>query len=159
MKKIISLLLVLTLMLGLAACGGSNNETTLGGNPPAETQNHGGTAEQTQPQNEDKQPSVSGEITEEILRAWPESPASDFSYENSLNFDGIMVTAYNGSDDIVVVPDQINGKNVVEVAQLCFGNDSPVRAVRFPATVTTSRGIFSNNNTVEIIFRGNASEV
>ena len=151
MKKIISLLLVLTLMLGLAACGGSNNEPTPSGNPPAETQDKGGATEQTQPQTEDKQPSVSGEITEEILRAWPETPASDFSYENSLNFDGILITAYNGSDDIVVIPAQIEGKAVVEVAGYTFANDSMVRAVLIPDTVVELREVFPNNELLEVV--------
>lgn len=158
MKKIISLLLVLTLMLGLAACGGSN-ETTPGGDQPAETQNQGGSAQQTQPQTQPQQPAFSGEITEEILRGWPETPASDFSYENSLEFDGIKVTAYHGSEDIVVIPAQIDGKNVVEVVSLCFGNDSTVRAVRFPETVTSCWGVFSNNNCVEIVIAEGLQEI
>ena len=149
MKKIISLLLVLTLMLGLAACGGSNNETTPGGNQPAETQGQPGNAELTQPQS--KEPVTSGEITEAILRSWPETPASEFSYENSLDFDGIKVMAYNGSEDIVVIPAQIDGKAVVEVADRCFANNSTVRAVRFPDTITTTDSVFANNVYLEIV--------
>lgn len=157
MKKIISLLLVLTLMFSLAACGGSNNETTPGGSQPAETQGQPGNAEQTQTQ--PQEPVISGEITEEILRSWPETPASEFSYENSLDFDGIKVTAYNGSEDIVVIPAQIDGKAVVEVADRCFANSSTVRAVRFPDTITTTDSVFANNGYLEIVIAEGLQEI
>lgn len=157
MKKIVCLVLVLMMVLGLAACGGNVDESVPGGNSaPAESQGQG-SAEQTQPQ--EQKPGFSGEITEELLRGWPESPVSDFSYENSLDFDGIKVTAYNGSDDIVVIPAQIDGKNVVEVKGLCFGNDSTVRAVRFPNTITYSYGIFANNKCVELVIAEGLQEI
>ena len=159
MKKIISLLLVLTLMLGLAACGGSNNETTPGGNPPAETQDKGGTAEQTQPKTEDKQPTVSGEITEELLRSWPEAPVSDFTYERSVDYEGIRVMKYLGNDEIVVVPAEIEGQPVVEVAGYCFANDSTVRSVVIPETVIASKEIFINNSCVEIVIAEGLQDV
>lgn len=149
MKKIISLLLVLTLMLGLAACGGSNNETTPGGNQPAETQGQSGNAEQTQPQSQ--QSGFSGEITEEILRSWPETPASDFLYGDSLNYDGIRVDTYLGSDDIVVIPAEIDGKPVVEITSHCFANDSKVRGVVIPDTVTKIEAMFGNNKCIEMV--------
>lgn len=151
MKKIISLLLVLTLMLGLAACGGNNGDNTPGGNQPAETQNQGGTAEQTQPETQPKQPTVSGEITEELLRSWPEAPASDFTYEWSNDYEGIRVVKYLGSEDIVVVPAKIDGEPVVEVAGYCFANDSTVRGVVIPETVVEISELFSNNKCVEMV--------
>lgn len=153
MKKIISLLLVLTLMLGLAACGGGSNETTPGGNQPAETQNQGGSEEQnqTQPQTQPQEPVVSGAITEELLRGWPETPASEFTYSNSLKYDGIVVTGYTGSGDIVVIPGQIDGKTVVEVAGYCFANDSIVRGVVIPETVIESSEVFINNDRLEMV--------
>lgn len=151
MKKIISLLLVLTLMLGLAACGGSNNETTPGGSQPAETQGQPDNAEQTQPQTQSQEPVISGEITEELLRSMPETPVSEFTYEWSNDYEGIRVVKYLGSDEIVVVPAQIEGEPVVEVAGYCFANDSTVRGVVIPETVVASEEIFINNSCVEMV--------
>ena len=149
MKKIISLLLALTMLLTLAACGGNNNETTPGGNQPAETQVTPGTAEQTEPQTQE--PVASGEITEELLRSLPETPASDFTYEWSTKYEGIRVVEYLGSEDVVVIPAVIEGGPVVEVAGYCFANDSTVKGVVIPNTVIEIRELFINNQCVELV--------
>lgn len=151
MKKIISLLLALTMLLTLAACGGNNNETAPGGNQPAETQGIPGTAGQTEPQTQPQEPVVSGEITEELLRSLPENPASDFAYEWSTDYEGIRVLEYLGSEDVVVIPAVIEGSPVVEVAGYCFANDSTVRGVLIPETVISSKDIFVNNSCLEIV--------
>ena len=151
MKKIIFMLLVLTLMMGLAACGGNNNETTPGGNNPDETQNQGGATGQTQLETKPQQSGFSGEITEELLRSWPETPATEFSYEKSLNYEGIRVETYMGSDNIVVIPAEIDGEPVVEVASYCFANDSSIRGVVIPSTVVEIRELFGNNKCVEMV--------
>ena len=151
MKKIISMLLVLTLMVGLAACGGSSNDTTPSGNNPAETQNQGGATGQTQLETKPQESGFSGEITEELLRSWPETPATEFSYEKSLNYEGIRVETYMGSDNIVVIPAEIDGEPVVEVASYCFANDSIVQGVMIPETVKEISELFINNKSVEVV--------
>lgn len=149
MKKLIAILLALIMVLALAACGGEPGETASGGEAgQTEPRDQEQNPEQTQPQAQT--PSV-GDLTVEALKVLPETPASEFTYSTSLNYDGIQIDSYTGTDDIVVIPQQIDGRNVVEVAGYCFANDSQVRAVLIPDTVVEITNTFVNNTVVELV--------
>lgn len=49
-----------------------------------------------------------------------ETPASDFTYKASGK--SISITKYNGNDTVVVIPETINGKNVISIAANAFVN-------------------------------------
>lgn len=67
----------------------------------------------------------SEEITVDDVRNHPETPASDFEYLD--HGDSVSIKAYNGSDPIVVIPEQIGGKNVISIMDGPFSNDSCLR--------------------------------
>lgn len=44
--------------------------------------------------------------------------------ENAKDGDSVSIKAYNGSDPIVVIPEQIDGKDVISIINGSFSNDS-----------------------------------
>ena len=151
MKKFLAILLLTTcLLLALTACGGDKTPATENpgnSNSPVTTD---------EPKQDDtKAPEIDADtpITEELLRSYPETPASDFEYDEWP--DGVTIKKYIGSNSVVVIPREINGKPVTELSLLLFGNESTVRAVRFPDTLEKVLPQFTNNQYVEIvIFEG-----
>lgn len=157
MKKIIAMLLALTMVLALAACGGNPKETGSGDSADTTPGVHqSGSEVQTEPR--EQKPS-DGKLTAEMLETYPETPITDFTYSASLDYEGWMIESYNGDDDIVVIPAQIEGYDVVQVSKLCFGNDSTVKAVKIPDTVVRLSGVFSNNDDVEVIIAKGVEEI
>lgn len=158
MKKIIAMLLALVMVLALAACGGDEAKETGNGTSSESTpvENQGGNAEQTEPE---AQNPTSGELTAEILDTYPETPISEFTYSASLDYEGYMIDSYNGDDEVVVIPAQIDGYDVVQVSKLCFGNDSTVKAVKIPDTVVRLSGVFANNDDIEVVIARGVEEI
>lgn len=142
MKKIIYLTLTFIMMLSLVACDNNTKNSN--------TDNNSNQVTDKDDKEINKQ-TYTGEITEDVLRSHPETSVSDFEYERSLKYDGIMITRYLGNDDIVVVPEQIDGESVVEVAGYVFGNNSQVRGVVLPNTVIEISELFINNSKVEMV--------
>ena len=71
-----------------------------------------------------------------------ENPATDFEY--SLLDNGVAITKYIGSGDIVMIPEKIEGKDVVRITATSFA-DSGVRAVYIPDSVCAiEKGAFEN---------------
>ena len=150
MKKLIAMLLALAMVLSMAACGGkdNSNDTPKNETPvvtPGQTE-----APVSQEQEAVQTPSF-GEIDEETLRGCAETPASEFTYVMSINYEGIMIEAYNGTSDVVVIPAVIDGQPVVEVADYIFANDSTVRGVVFPETVANLGEVFVNSTCIELV--------
>lgn len=146
MKKQISVLILITsLLLALTACTGSqstasDNTDTSDSSVVSEKPGSEAPAEEVDPD---------APITEEMVRNHPVAPAEDFSYDITEN--GVRMGSYKGTDPIVVVPTEIEGKPVTEYYDLAFGNDSPVRAVLIPESVTVLGEVFTNNKTVELV--------
>lgn len=90
-----------------------------------------------------------GELTEEIVRNYPVANVKDFEYE--MDGEGVKIKKYVGDDTVVVIPDTIEGKAVTTINMLVFGNDSEVRGVYFPETVSVIKGTFANNDSIEVI--------
>ena len=151
MKKFLAILLLTTcLLLALTACGGDKT-------PATENPGNSDTPVTTdEPKQDDtRAPEIDADtpITEELLRSYPETPASDFEYDEWP--DSVTIKKYIGSDLVVVIPKEINGKPVTELYALLFANDSKVRAVRFPDTLEELQGQVTNNQYVElVIFEG-----
>lgn len=146
MKKIIAMLLALTMVLALAACGGDPVETNSGVESGPVQQPTDPVAEETKPQ-----ASVSGKVTEDALRKHDVTDGSDFTYGLSMKYDGIRIEEYNGSDELVVIPEEIDGYAVVEVAKYTFGNDSVARGVLIPETVKEIKELFVNSTNIELV--------
>ena len=58
----------------------------------------------------------------------------DYSYRG--NETGITISKYNGSDTVVTVPDEINGKPVTAIGSNAFSSKSKITSVTIPKTVT-----------------------
>lgn len=155
MKKTISILLLIAcLLLSLTACGG-NPAAPSGENPGASDAPSASDATESEAPTEKVDPDAP--ITEEMLRNHPVAPAEDFSYDVTEN--GVKIGAYNGSDSIVVVPAEIEGKPVTEFYYYVFANDSPVRAVYIPETVKELNQVFINNESIEIVICENVETI
>lgn len=151
-KKWIAMAIVVACVISLAACGGNEsnkgnpNDATMGTSSD-ETE---GADSQNQEQEDSKLP-VNGEITEELLRSYPETPASEFTYVMSSDYEGILIQSYSGTSDIVVIPGTIDGQPVVDIGEYVFANSSPVRAVLIPETVIEIGELFTNSECIEIV--------
>lgn len=70
-------------------------------------------------------------ITEEAKL--PEASADDFKYAEAS--DGIILTEYIGRETEFAVPEEINGKSVVEIGSRAFQGHSGITKVEIPDTV------------------------
>ena len=147
MKKFISLFLILSLIFCFAACGG--NET------PDENSGNNIVNNVDDNQNADNITS-NKEITLEDVENAPVSPESDFHY---YDVDGGIEVVYDGDDEIVVVPETIDGKNVVAVARRGFVNADTVRAVKLANSIKfIGDNAFHSNESIEILVAGSGLE-
>lgn len=157
MKKILSLILVLVMMVSLVACGNSGETEQNAGE-----KENAGSNEQVAPaetEGGNQAPAVSTEITLEILMKAPESPESDFECVDHGDGD-VELLRYLGNSEIVVIPATWNGKEITTVASYVFANDSTVRAIRLSDSVKTLEGGACGLNTaLEIFVCGEGLEV
>ena len=63
----------------------------------------------------------------------------------------MRVSDYIGNDTIVVIPETVGGERVVEIGGYIFANDSSVKGVFVPNSVTTLSATFPNNDDLEIV--------
>ena len=153
MKKLIAALLALVMVFSLAACGDKPDNTQTpdeGGSVVTPTENQ----EEVQPtESEDEQanlPMTDG-LTVDVLRNYPETPASQFVYEECFEGTGMRIVSYEGNDDVVVIPAEIDGLPVLDIAVYCFGNESTVRGVLIPESVKSLDEVFNNNDDLELV--------
>lgn len=161
-KRILALLLALVMVLSLAACGGDNTNDTKdpAGNGDSSQQGGSSNEDDASGENEAQQGGtqqsgndypVLKEITVEALADYPVAPEGDFLYDISESGNGIAIHTYTGSNEIVVIPDTIDGKVVEQIANYTFANESTVKAVVIPKTVTALKEVFINNVCVEVV--------
>ncbi|MDE7312612.1 MAG: leucine-rich repeat protein, partial [Eubacterium sp.] len=65
----------------------------------------------------------------------PDETAKDYEY-NILDNNTIEITKYTGSDEAVTIPAQIDGKNVVKIAEKAFYNNENLKQAILPACLT-----------------------
>jgi hypothetical protein len=113
MKNLITLLLVAVISLSVCGCvtQGVNNGTNTG----------------------EVEQNIGSEVTADKVMSSKESPASDFQYWESE--EGIVISAYNGSGGIVVIPEKIDGVDVVRIGEKAFVNEDTITAVKLSDTV------------------------
>ncbi len=124
MKKLLSLALVLVLLLPLFSCNDELPAPNDGG-----TTNDGKTNDESIAE-ENEHPNEDDKNTENLLS----SPANDFLCQNLE--DGTVAVSYKGTDETVIVPTKIDGKDVVAIAQNGFeGAGSFLKKVVLPDTI------------------------
>ena len=133
MKKILSAALAVLLMTAvLASCGSSGSE-------PADTEEPVTIPPVTVPTQPDHR--VYTDLTPYADRLTllfsnsHTSPAADFTYE--VGEDGVTVTGYVGGEVVVVIPDTIEDKPVVAIAEGAFADMVGLKAVSVPDTVVS----------------------
>ena len=135
-KKLPALFLALVLVLGMTACGGKATDGTTGSTDNTVT------AEEEDHKTQNTKVDPNSPITEEMLRNHAVAPAEDFTYD--VEDDGIKIRSYTGSDTVVVIPEEIEGKPVTGFYDYVFANDNPVRAVLIPESVKELEQVFTN---------------
>ena len=76
--------------------------------------------------------------------------AADFDYE--ILEDGVRITAYKGKDQVVVIPDTIEDRNVISLGETAF-KDALVRAVKVPDRVyRIEKGAFSGCTSLSTLY-------
>lgn len=96
-------------------------------------------------------------LMEQLMSAEVASP-EDFLYAD-LDDGTLHIVEYLGSSDIVVVPGEIEGKQVSTIDSYVFAQDCGVRAVKLPDSVRVIEDYaFGLNPTLEIVICGNGVE-
>ena len=159
MKKTFATILLISMLMCMTACTASSSTT-----PGMTSATSGGSNKVENPTAPEIPSGNSTVITEAMLRSMPENPASDFTYANSLNVNGgLRIDSYTGSSDIVVIPEEIDGKPVVEIAVYTFAttysDECKGRGVVIPKTVKSVKELFVNNDNLEIVIAEGLEEV
>jgi hypothetical protein len=161
MKKILILVISIAMIVSMFGCSSTPASTT----PSVMTTTPLGTTNKADTPTVPEIPSGNSTIiTEDILRSMPENPASEFTYTSSRKVrGGLRIDSYTGSSDIVVIPEEIDGKPVVEIAVYTFAttysDECKVRGVIIPKTVKSIKELFVNNDNLEIVIAEGLEEV
>lgn len=159
MKKKIGIVILATMMATLVACG---NDSKTGSNETGTVTTNNETENNTQENTtEEKQESNSDELTDEYLLSLPETEPSSFNYKEQK--DGTIQIDYylgtNDGNDIVVIPSQIDGKNVTKISNGAFANAN-VKAVVTGKNVSIIAGeSFSSIKAEKILINGPVEEI
>ncbi|MBQ9162354.1 MAG: leucine-rich repeat domain-containing protein [Clostridia bacterium] len=133
MKKALLILLAVTLA-ALSACstdgGGANTTDT------EEITTQEDTTEATPEYTVEEAQKITADHKQAATNAFASSPvcsAEDLLFEEMDG--GVRITGYEGDDLIVVIPDSIEGKAVLEIAEKAFKDMTALRAVCVPESV------------------------
>ena len=135
MKKRLLVLGLAFTMFAATACGTSSddgNKTSKADKTVTATPNSDKTSE-TQ-KNDDKKDDAkesyksADDITMDDLKNHEETPAEDFKYRDKSNGEAV-IKEYTGDDPIVVIPNEIDGKKVVDIGRM-FANNKDVVAIK-----------------------------
>ena len=166
MKKRLLVLGLAFTMLAATACGTSSdggNKTSKADKTVTATSNSDKTSE-TQ-KNDDKKDDAkesyksADDITMDDLKNHEETPADDFEYGEGPN-DSIVIDGYTGEDPIVVIPNEIDGKKVVDFGRM-FTNNKDVVAIKVGDNVEDiMENAFTNcDNLKYIVFGKNVKAI
>ena len=103
-----SLLMAIVLIVVLSLSGNSSNNSNTSADNNDISSNDSNTISDAS-NNSNKEPEKIEIITEEILRNHEETPVLDFEYARSIDYEGILIQSYNGDNEIVVIPEEIDG--------------------------------------------------
>lgn len=155
LKKFAAAAAALAIVMSLSACGENGD----GGTAEADVTT---AAEIEAVKDETTAPTETTEETTTTEPAPEASPAEDFETEE--NDVGVTITKYKGNDDNVIIPAEINGKPVTEIAEQynvgAFSGKS-IKSVVIPEGVTTinSNAFNSCKNLTDIEFPESLAEI
>lgn len=145
MKKLLAILMSLTVMVGFTACSNSDSTSDSG----SKSENSASNDDNSESSESEKAPAADeSPITVDDVLNHPETPAEDFEYRDG---DFVVIEGYKGTDSIVVVPEQINGHPVTVINGNGFNLNSKVKGVSLPSGVTELSGTFNGNEVLQIV--------
>ena len=138
-KRLLILGMIFTMAVSSAGCGSSSSDNAGKTDQTKQTANvqdsQKDTSNDSKSDNDkkDEKYKSADEITMDDLMSHGETPAEDFELID--NSDEIVIEKYVGKDPIVVIPDEIDGKKVVDFDKT-FWNNKIVVAIRVGNNVT-----------------------
>lgn len=166
MKKIVALIAIILVVAGIAAfiliakpfekpepatpTGPANPSSPT--EPSSPTDPSANTDPSAGPNTDPTQPTdpIVYEITEDAVRNHPVTPESDFTYRSENG--GIVITGYKGTDNIVVIPEEINGSPVRSIFRGAFDNGSTAKGLYIPSSIhVMDTAAFMNNQVLEVV--------
>ena len=160
MKKRLLVLGLAFTMLAATACGTSSddgNKTSKADKTVTATSNSD-KASETQ-KNDDKKDDAkesyksADDITMDDLKNHEETPAEDFKYRDKSNGEAV-IKEYTGDDPIVVIPNEIDGKKVVDFGKT-FTNNKDIIAIKIGDNIEeVAEGALTNCDNLKYIVFG-----
>jgi hypothetical protein len=160
MKKRLLVLGLAFTMFAATACGTSSddgNKTSKADKTVTATSNSDKASEAQK--NDDKKDDAkesyksADDITMDDLENHEETPAEDFKYRDKSNGEAV-IKEYTGDDPIVVIPNEIDGKKVVDFGKI-FTNDKDIVAVKVGDNVEEiADGAFTNCDNLKYVILG-----
>lgn len=139
MKKRISLVAMTLLMtVALTACGKTETVSVIDDDT---TESH--TAVTTSVEEPEASAPVEEQTTpeSEVVETEPEvkpvvPPIEEFEYKHDDELGGMVITKYNGSIPMVIIPDEIDGEPVVAIGERAFDSNTSLESITMPDSVT-----------------------
>ena len=166
MKKRLLVLGLAFTMLAATACGTSSdggNKTSKADKTVTATSNSDKTSE-TQKKDDKKDDAKESyksadDITMDDLKNHEETPAEDFKYRDKSNGEAV-IKEYTGDDPIVVIPNEIDGKKVVDFGKT-FTNNKDIIAIKIGDNIEeVAEGALTNcDNLKYIVFGKNVKTI
>ena len=166
MKKRLLVLGLAFTMLAATACGTSSddgNKTSKADKTVTATSNGNKTSE-TQKDDDKKDDAKESyksadDITMDDLKNHEETPAEDFKYRDKSNGEAV-IKEYTGDDPIVVIPNEIDGKKVVDFGKT-FTNNKDIIAIKIGDNIEeVAEGALTNcDNLKYIVFGKNVKTI
>ena len=147
MKKKI-LIMMMALILVLSACGKKENESVQETTKETDVN----TTEETQKENtpENDKADMGGEVTYEKLMSIPPTPLEEFEWSNTPEGD-IALGVYKGTDPMVYIADEYDGKKVVKISGYAYNHNPYVKSIRLGKNLKElGKGAFGTNEVLEI---------
>ena len=148
MKKILVITLSLVIISGLCACGNKNTD-----NPVDDVKVESNADVEGTNKKDKEETSAKTETTVDDVKKTKETAANLFDYDEVEG--GISIKDYTGDDKIVVIPEKIDGKVVVEVGANAFINNEDIKAVKLSDSIEVIKEqAFVNCESLEIFISG-----
>ena len=160
MKKRLLVLGLAFTMLAATACGTSSDngsKTSKADKTVTGTSNSDKTSEtqKNDDKNDDAKESYKSadDITMDDLKNHEETPAEDFKYRDKSNGEAV-IKEYTGDDPIVVIPNEIDGKQVVDFGKT-FTNNKDIIAIKIGDNIEeVAEGALTNCDNLKYIVFG-----
>ena len=157
-KRLLILGMIFTMAVSSAGCGSSSSDNSGKADQSKQTatvqDSQKDTSNDSKSDNDKKDTKYKSadEITMDDLMSHDETSAEDFEFNDGA--DEIVIQKYVGKDPIVVIPDEIEGKKVVDFDKT-FWNNKIVVAIRVGNNVTEIKKMaFSNCENLKYVVLG-----